>query len=166
MRPITAVAATLALGLALAGPALAQQGATPKPDPAIATQLKALDYKYEIDEDGDYKLLFDVDEEGKRTQLVFVRSVVEEFGGQRIREVWSAGYRSADGSFPAAVANRLLEASMESKMGGWGKQDSAAIYIVRLPANAGNEALDAAITAALSTADEMEAELTPGKDEF
>ena len=166
MRPIpTAIAlpGLLALGLCLNGSALAQQ-AKRAPDPAIEAQLKALDYKYEVDDDGDYKLVLDVD--GKRTQLVFVRSKVEEYGGQRIREVWSAGYQmEKDGAFPAVVANRLLEASMDSKMGGWGKQGKAAIFIVRVPANAGKDVLDAAITAALNSADEMEQELT-GKDDL
>ena len=166
MRPIRLHIALLALGLSLPGIALAQD-AKPQPDKAIEAQLKALDYKYEIDNDGDYKLVFDVDDDGKRTQWVFVRSKVEEYGGQRIREVWSAGYQmEKDGAFPAVVANRLLEASMDSKMGGWAKQGPAAIYIVRIPAIADRDTLDRAITAAIDSADEMEAELTPGKDDL
>lgn len=166
MRSIRIPAALLALGLSLAGTALAED-AKPKPDPAVAAQLKALDYKYEIDDDGDYRLTFDVGEAGKRSQLVFVRSLVEEYAGFKVREVWSPGYKAgADGAFPAAVANRLLEAGMSSKMGGWGKQGPAAIFIVRIPADAGKDALDAAITAAINSADQMEAELTPGKDDL
>ena len=68
MRPIpTAIAlpGLLALGLCLNGSALAQQ-AKRAPDPAIEAQLKALDYKYEVDDDGDYKLVFDMDEAGTR----------------------------------------------------------------------------------------------------
>ena len=65
-----------------------------------------------------------------------------------------------------AFANRLLVASMDSKMGGWGKQGPAAIYIVRIPANADKDTLDRALTAAIDSADEMEAELTPGKDDL
>lgn len=157
------------MGLAMGTlPGLAQESnkrSQPSVDASIAPLLKALDYKYEVDDDGDYKLVLDVD--GKRTQLVFVRSKVEEYGGQRIREVWSAGYQmEKDGAFPTVVANRLLEASMDSKMGGWGKQGPAAIYIVRIPANADRDTLDRAITAAIDSADEMEAELTPGKDDL
>lgn len=167
MRSTNILAAGLVLSAVLAMPALAQnKTAKPTPDPAVASQLKALKYKYEIDEDGDYRLLFDVDEKSKRTQLVFVRSAVEEYGGHRVREVWSAGYKASGDAFPANVANRLLEASMDSKMGGWGKQGQAAIFIVRVPANADKDVLDAAITAALNSADEMEAELTPGKDDL
>ena len=159
------------MGLAMGTlPGLAQESnkrSQPSVDASIAPLLKALDYKYEVDDDGDYKLVFDVDDDGKRTQLVFVRSKVEEYGGQRIREVWSAGYQmEKDGAFPAVVANRLLEASMDSKMGGWAKQGPAAIYIVRIPANADRDTLDRAITAAIDSADEMEAELSPGKDDL
>lgn len=163
MRSIRLCLATLALGLLLPATVCAQE---PKPDPAIAKQLKALDYQYEIDEDGDYKMTFDVDDEGKRTQLVFVRSAIEDYAGFKVREIWSPGYKASNDGFPTAVANRLLEASMSSKMGGWGKQGNTAVFIVRVASNADNEALDAAITAAINSADEMEAELTPGKDDL
>lgn len=63
-----------------------------EPDKAVGRVLKQLDYPYEIDEDGDYKLVFDAGED--RTQLVFVRSSVEEFGSHKIREIWSPGYNS------------------------------------------------------------------------
>ena len=167
MRKTTVVLAVSMAMLALPGVAQEKTRAAKAADASIAPLLKALDYKYEVDEDGDYKLVFDVDDEGKRTQLVFVRSKVEEYGGERIREIWSAGYQmEKDGAFPADVANRLLVASMDSKMGGWGKQGPAAIYIVRIPANADKHTLDRALTAAIDSADEMEAELTPGKDDL
>ena len=74
---------------------------------------------------------------------------------------------SASGdALPANVANRLLEASMDNLMGGWSKQGNLAIFIVRIPADASKETLDAAITAAINSADQREAELTPGQDEF
>ncbi len=165
MRPIRLHIALLALGLSLPGIALAQD-AKPQPDKAIEAQLKALDYKYEIDNDGDYKLVFDMDEEGKRSQLVFVRSTVEEYDGHKTRDILSPGYRASGDAFPANVANRLLEASMDNLMGGWSKQDGLAIFIVRIPADASKEALDAAITAAINSADQMEAELNPGQDDF
>ncbi|MBE2211103.1 MAG: hypothetical protein IAE66_05800 [Xanthomonadaceae bacterium] len=168
MRPIpTAIAlpGLLALGLCLNGSALAQQ-AKRAPDPAIEAQLKALDYKYEVDDDGDYKLVFDMDEAGTRSQLVFVRSAVEDYDGHKSRDILSPGYRASGDALPANVANRLLEASMDNLMGGWSKQGNLAIFIVRIPADASKETLDAAITAAINSADQMEAELTPGQDEF
>ena len=129
-----------------------------EPDKAVGRVLKQLDYPYEIDEDGDYKLVFDAGED--RTQLVFVRSSVEEFGSQQVREVWSPGYHSSTDAFPAAVANRLLEDSQDAKMGGWVKQQKVAMFVVKLDAAASAEALSDAIDAASRTADAIELELT------
>ena len=53
MRPIRLHIALLALGLSLQGAAWAQD-AKPQPDKAIEAQLKALDFTYEIDKDGDF----------------------------------------------------------------------------------------------------------------
>ena len=165
MRLIRSHFLLLALSLPLCGNTWAQD-TKPQADKAIEAQLKALDYKYDIDKDGDFKLVFDMDEDGKRSQMVFVRSAVEDYLGSKVREVISPGYQGSEAGFPANVANRLLDASMDSIMGAWGKQGGMAIFTVRIPANADKDTLDAAITAAINSADQMEAELTPGKDEF
>ena len=52
------------------------------------------------------------------------------------------------------------------KLGGWVKQDNYAVFVVKIPANAGAEALDDALDAAMAAADEMENELTPGQDDL
>jgi hypothetical protein len=137
-----------------------------KADPQLKRLFDELKYEYEVDEDGDYKLVFAVDDKDKRSQLVFVRSPVETFGKHRVREVWSPGYRSATPEFPAKVANRLLEASDDSKLGAWVKQNEYAVFVVKIAADAGKDELDDAITAAMLSADEMEAELSPGKDDL
>lgn len=133
-------------------------------DAGIGKQLGELDYKYEIDEDNDYKLVMEV--EGDRTQLVYVRSPVHQYGSQTIREVWSPAYRIEGGRFPAPVSDRLLEDSHASVLGAWVKQGEHAIFVVKLAADAGTAALDDAIEAAVTTADAMENELAPGTDEF
>jgi len=116
-----------------------------------------------VDEDGDYKMVFDMDD--GRSQLAFVRSTVEEFGKHKIREIWSPAYNSPGKQFPAAVANRLLEDSQDAKMGAWVKQDQLAMFVVKVDANATPEALSDAIDAAIRTADAMELELTE-QDEY
>lgn len=151
----------IATALVLAATVSGAQAATP--DKAVGRVLDTLEYPYEIDEDGDYKMVFDV--EGDRTQLVFVRSAVEEYGKHRIREVWSPGYRASSNAFSAEVANRLLEDAQDAKLGGWVKQDTLAMFVVKVDANASAEALGDAIEAAAHTADAMEAELT-GTDEY
>lgn len=138
----------------------------PVADPVLRAQLEKLDYKYEVDKDGDYQLVFELDGEDGRSQMVYVRSPVEEYGQFRIREVWSPAWRSKADEFPAAVANRLLAASQDSKLGAWVKQGSTAMFVVKIPADADEQALSDAIDAAIRSADEMEIALTDGKDEF
>jgi hypothetical protein len=139
----------------------------PEGDPAVRQQLDKLKYQYEVDEEGDFRLTFAMDEDkGGRSQLVFVRSPVETYGSHKVREIWSPAYVSATDEFPASVANRLLEATQESKLGAWAKQGRYAVFVVKLAADAGTDALDDAVEAALRSAEDMEMELTPGKDEF
>jgi len=132
-------------------------------DPAIATRLGQLGYAYEVDGDGDYQLVMAVGDDG-RSQLVFVRSPVETFGRHRIREVWSPAYLSATDAFPGPVANRLLEASGELKLGSWVKQGRHAVVVVKIDADADAGLLEQAISAAAASADEMEQELAGNPD--
>jgi hypothetical protein len=134
-----------------------------EPDRATGRLLDTLEYKYEIDEDGDYRLVFDMDNE--RTQLVFVRSNVETYGSNHVREIWSPGYKSASPQFPAQVANRLLEDSNDAKLGSWVKQGDLAMFVVKIDADASADVLSDAIDAAAKSADEIELELT-SKDEY
>lgn len=154
------VAAMMVAGLwaGMAGNAWAGE-----PDAAVGRLLDSLEYKYEIDEDGDYRLVFDMDDD--RTQLVFVRSTVETYGAHRVREIWSPGYKAAGPQLPALVANRLLEDANDSKLGGWVKQGDMAMFVVKIDANAKADVLSDAIDAAIKSADAMELELT-AKDEY
>ena len=139
----------------------------PAPDPQVRQQLDELGYEYEVDEDGDYRLVFEMaDNTEKRSQLVYVRTPVESYGVLRVREIWSPGYKADGTVFPAPVANRLLAATQDNKVGAWAKQDEYAVFVVKLPADADAKALDDAIDAAITSADAMEAELTPGKDDL
>lgn len=151
------IAAALLLAVTAAGAHAAEA------DKAVGRALDTLKYTYEVDEDGDYKMVFDMDD--GRSQLAFVRSTVEEFGKHRIREIWSPAYNSPGKQLPAAVANRLLEDSQDAKMGAWVKQDQLAMFVVKVDANATPEALGDAIDAAVRTADAMELELTE-QDEY
>ncbi|WP_445514539.1 hypothetical protein [Stenotrophomonas sp. 3(2025)] len=153
----------LLIALAAAGTAgAATTTDSTKADRAVARHLEKLGYTYEVDEDGDYQMVFDV--EGDRTQIVYVRSSVEDFGTHNIREIWSPGYTSQTKQFPVAVANRLLEDSQDAKMGGWVKQESTAMFVVKIDADATADQLSDAIDAAIRTADAMELELTKKDD--
>jgi len=149
--------ALFALLFAATGTAIAAE-----PDKAVGRQLEKLGFNFEVDEDGDYRMVFDLDDD--RTQLVYVRSAVEEFGSHAVREVWSPGYNSATDALPAAVANRLLEDSQDAKLGGWVKQERVAMFVVKVDAKASADQLNDAIDAATRTADAMELELTNKDD--
>ena len=155
----------LASGFAMCGPLQAQDQAKSPADAGIKAQLEQLDYKYEVDDDNDFKLVFKIGDDD-RSQIVYIRSPVETYGEHRVREIWSPAYKSPTDDFPALIANRLLEDADTKKLGGWVKQDQYAIFVVKIPADADKEALDDALDAAMAAADEMEAELTPGQDDL
>ena len=155
----------IAIAVAMAGLMAGMTGTAGagEPDPGIKAQLDSLEYAYEVDEDGDYRMVFDMEDE--RTQLVFVRSSVETYGAHRIREIWSPGYKSSGPQLPALVANRLLEDSNDSKLGSWVKQGDMAMFVVKIDADAKADVLSDAIDAAIKSADAIELELT-AKDEY
>ena len=135
-----------------------------KADPVVKKQLDSLKLKYEIDDDGDYKIVMDVGE--GRTQLAYIRSNTETYGSNQVREIWSPGYKAAGDVLPEKVANRLLEYSNEVKLGGWVKQKSYAVFVVKIPTSASASELQDALEAAVNSADEIEQEFTGTKDDF
>jgi hypothetical protein len=158
------------LALLAAVPVLAQAGARDavksraKADPGIAEQLAALDLGYQIDEDGDYRLLIESGNEG-RSQLVFVRSPVLSYGNSKVREIWSPAFRIQGPALDADVANRLLEASYEAKLGAWVRFGDLLMLVVKIDAHSSTSTLEDAIFAAASMGDRMEQELS-GDDSF
>jgi hypothetical protein len=128
-------------------------------DPAVAKQLKELGYEYEVDDDGDYKVLMATGDDDERSQIVYIRSHVETYGNHRVRELWSYAYQSPAEALPAVVANRLLEASNALIIGSWVKQQQSAVYVAKISASASTGELEDAIAAAAVSADAMELEL-------
>ena len=155
--------AALALVLSLGLAAWAQPTRAGTPDPELRKLLDAQKIKYEVDSDGDYKVTFDLGND--RTQVVWIRSATESYGSLKVREVWSPGYKLS-GELPAKIANRLLEHSHGMILGGWTKQKSFAMYVVKILATATPQQVRDAAEAAADAADEIEQELTPGTDEL
>ncbi len=147
---------------------LGQAEASPA-DPFVGKALDNLELVYEIDEDGDYKMLFELD--GDRSQLVYVFSAVETFGALRIREVWAPVAKPKN--LTASVAKKLLAENQSVKFGAFRVLDSAndegepAILIAfaaHISADTTGDALMSALEMVYSQADEMEAELTAADD--
>ncbi|WP_146909453.1 hypothetical protein [Arenimonas daejeonensis] len=132
-------------------------------DPVVKAQLESKGTPFTIDEDGDFQITVRISDE--RTQLVWVRSAVEQTDQMRVREIWSPGYQSEGAAFPAAIANDLLERSNMLKLGSWVKQDQVAMLVTKIPADASASQLDEAIDLTASAADEVELDLT-GKDDL
>jgi hypothetical protein len=135
----------------------------PAGDARVRQQLDELGYQYEIDDDGDFRAVFEFQGE-KRSQVVYVNSRTSTYDSLEIREIWSPAIESK-GPFAPKVANRLLEASFDAPLGSWQvfKQKNGkfiAVFAVKLLVTADNATLQRAINAVLAHADEMERELT------
>jgi hypothetical protein len=133
-------------------------------DKRVQELLDRLEYKYSVDSDGDFRVLFDMGEE--RSQLAIISSKTYELGSLEIREVWSVGYE-CDGPLPEAVANYLLRQNNQVKLGAWRvmRYESGrhlAAFAVQIAANTDAHTLRTTITAVLKTADDTERELSGG----
>lgn len=137
-----------------------------EPDAAMKAALDELDLKYEIGPNGDFKLIFDVGE--GRSQLVFIQSEMESYGGSKIREIWSPVMK-VKGPLAADLANQLLVDSQDRKVGGWQVmdlgEDRLVVYAIKLPDPKEKEELFRMINAVMLSADEMEKKLTE-KDDY
>ena len=133
-------------------------------DNVLKAQLDSKGIKYEIDKDGDFRIVYQVG--GNRTQIAWVRSTVNSYGSLKVREIWSPGYKSDSNDFPALIANTLLDKNHEVKLGAWEAQDQMAMFVVKIPADANAEQLVDAIEATVNSADEVEKEITGDKDEY
>ena len=151
-----------------AGLAAQVGGSGPKPDPRVATALDAIGIEPEIDADGDYKLTLKVDEDGNRTQIVYVISSTERYGNLEIREVWAPAFKTG-GRLDADVARAMLVTNERMKLGAWrlydDDDDQMAVYAVQIDADANAEAMRSALQIVVSVADAEELKRT-GKDDY
>lgn len=134
-------------------------------DSRVTDILTSANIKYEVDPDGDYRVVFGF--EDGRSQLAFINSSTENFVGTEIREIWSVGIRGKE-PFSAAVANSLLEKNSHYKIGGWElvHQDEEILAVFKVPLSA--DASESELTSALQTvaiqADEVEKEFVGSDD--
>lgn len=156
MRP-----SILALLLALAAapaPALAK-------DPALEGLLKAADLQYEIDKDGDYKIVVQWEKE-KRSQLVYIGGEVEELGEVRLYTVFSPAHVLGAAGIDGARARHLLEENAKTKIGAWEIAGKNLYFTTKFPVGVDAGQLHKLVLATAEVADDMELELAPGKDEL
>jgi hypothetical protein len=146
-------------------PASAQLGGSSSSasfDERVKTALDQEGWSYEIDEDGDFKMIVNFSSEG-RTQLVWVISRTLEAQGMEVREVWSPVYNSASGEIPSDIAMWGLERSWDQIIGSLATDGQGTVYFVaKVDADAPAEVLSKVIRVAASTGDELEKEKSSG----
>ncbi len=129
-------------------------------DSRVKALLDKADLKYEVDTDGDFKLVNGVG--NGRTQVVFINSNTYQLQHMEMRQVWSVGYVS-DGVMPPSIAKDLLRENAEIKLGGWEVRGfsgvETGIFRVQIAADADLTALALALSVVGKTADEKEKEL-------
>ena len=153
----------------------------PAADPRVKAALDRIGYKYELNDQNDYKLTPIQTEQtgtaadGKpiwRTQLVYVNSNTERYGSLEIREVLAPAFLSS-GPLSATIANRLLRENNTVKLGSWrlvqinsgpntGKY--LAMFAAQINADSDPESLRLTIKSVILIADRMEKELTNADD--
>jgi len=161
-----AIASTVAL-LALSSQiAPAQTASKSTGDPRVKAALEKLGLKYEVDEDGDFKVGMKFDD--GRTQVAWITSQTEQLGKMEIREVSSAAYRS-NGPISDKIANQLLADSAQKKLGAWQTFNNGKTYVAvfsaKIDASGSPEMLESSLRVVLYSADSMEKTLT-NKDDF
>jgi hypothetical protein len=140
-------------------------GAEPKADERVKALLDELGLKYEIDEDKDFKLVFEVGDKG-RSQVVWIRSKTETYRNLEIREIMSPGFVAEKEEIPHYVAIKMLEDNRSKKMGAWQKDGKYGVFVAHIAAQLDSDALNSALIFTVEAADEMEEQLTGEEDDF
>ena len=149
----------LAACLSLAAPVAAAG------DPVLEALLKSADIPYEVDEDGDYKIVYDWSKE-KRSQLVYISGTTEDISGVKLYEIFSPAKVMDDDAIDPALAKRLLVENAQYKFGAWELAGKTVYFGGKVPTDMPAAQFETLVSAIASTADDMEQELTPGKDDL
>ena len=131
----------------------------------IEAHLAERGIEHVVDEDGDFQIVYAWARE-ERSQLVYVAGRSNQINGLVVREVFAPAARIPAGGLDAETANRLLLDSQRKVLGSWEASGDLLLYVIKLPENMDAATLETALGVAAETADNMEIELTGGKDEF
>ena len=156
MRPS---AALLLLPIALASPTAAAK------DPRLEALLDGAGLEYELDDDGDYKMTVEWDKE-KRSQLVYLSGTVEELGSLRLGTLFSPAQNLGQAGIDGARARHLLEQNARTKLGAWEVSGKYVYFSTKFPSSVDAEQFRKLVLVTAETADDLELELSPGKDDL
>lgn len=158
IRRLLSLSVLAGLAAATAVPAAAE-------DASVARRLDSAGLKYEVDDDGDYKLTFNYSKEG-RSQLVFVSGTTQEVSGLTIREVFSPAGRVEKDGIGGKAALELLSASGQMKMGSWEIRGDVLYFVIKVLDSATSSELSSLLDIAAETADDKEIELSGDRDDL
>ncbi len=150
---------------ALAGLVLSAAAPVAAEDQAVTDRLDQAGLKYEIDEDGDYKLVFNYSKEG-RTQIVFVSGGTQTLGDLTIREVFAPAGRVDKDKIGGAKALELLRESGNNKVGSWEVRGDVLYFVIKVFDTMTAAELSTMLDVAAETADNMEIELSGARDDL
>lgn len=149
--------------LALAGFALGAAVPAAAEDASVANRLDRAGLKYEVDRDGDYKLTFNYQSEG-RSRLVFVAGRTETIAGMTIREIFSPAAKVEEDGVNGRKALELLEASSSNKLGSWEIRGGVLYFVIKVLDDATATQLSSMLDIAAETADNEEIKISGDKD--
>ncbi|HSD16157.1 MAG TPA: hypothetical protein VLC71_02710 [Thermomonas sp.] len=144
--------------------ALAAPGANAG-DPALEALLKAADIPFEVDKDGDYKIVYDWSKD-KRSQLVYVAGTAEEVDGVKLYEIFSPAKVIDNAGIDPLLAKRLLEQNGRYKFGAWEVAGETLYFGGKVPVGIAASPFETLVSLVAGVADDMELELSPGKDDL
>ncbi len=161
MKPLLLLTAfSLLLGQP-GGPAASESGH----DARLKRQLEVAKLRFTIDQDGDFRSVFDLP--NNRRQTVFISSAVDRVGPLEMREVWAPAYVFAV-ELDADIARRALRDSDRYGLGAWAVKDwgneSVLVFAAKIPADANPQTLRAAAEIVAGVADAMENDVANGGD--
>jgi hypothetical protein len=130
-------------------------------DERVKRLLDKAELKYEVDSDGDFRLVNKFDND--RTHILFVNSNTENYLNMEIREVWAVGYIPPQGEIGGEIALDLLRENRKKKLGAWqimrvGGKDVAA-FVAQIAADTDEKTLMGVMHLVSKTADDLEARL-------
>jgi hypothetical protein len=156
---VSIAAIVLSAGLALA------PGHARAADAAIDALLKKAGTPYEIDKDGDYKIVIEWTKE-KRSQLVYVGGTPETFADMPVYDVFAPALAVDGDGLSQADANALLKASGDLKLGAWELRSDGAYFVAKVPAgNLTADQFDKILSLVAETADNFELDHSQGKSD-
>ena len=152
---------------ALAGLCLALLAHAPAraDDSSVADRLEQRGISYEVDDDGDYKVVYEYKKEG-RTQLVFVSGGTETVRDLTVREVFAPAARVEAHGIDGDRALELLRDSGMNKLGAWEIRGDALYFVIKVFDGVSAIELEQAMDIVAEVADDKEIELTGGSDDL